>query len=75
MLAERYHWTPAQVNEMDPDVLEEITARISAEQEVIARRRAEEEAERARQERARRRAERERRGGIKGTEVDMSEIV
>ena len=61
-LAERYHWTPAQVGRMDPDFVEELLVRMRAEADV----------EKARQKRAERAARRKQR---RGEDVDMAEIV
>lgn len=73
-LAERYGWTPQQVNALDPDVLTEILARIEAEGIILAREREKAERERRRAERAQRRAQRERKQGMQGEDVDMAEM-
>jgi uncharacterized small protein (DUF1192 family) len=45
MLAERYHWTPQQVDALDPDFVTELSARINAgaRQQEIQRKRQEQE--------------------------------
>jgi len=53
VLAERYQWTPAEVQALDPDYLEELMARLAAEAD-------HEEAERQTRERQERQAARRR---------------
>jgi len=65
VLAEKYQWTPEQVNRMDPDFIEEVLARTRAEAEIAEARRKEDE----------RKANRRKRGGPIGEPVDLSEIV
>ena len=59
-LAERYHWTPEQICRMDPDFLEEVTARIRAEAEA--------------EKRKARRKHKHKGGSGRGEPVDLSEI-
>ena len=61
MLAERYHWTPEQVDRLDPDYIDELLMRMSAEADY-------QEAERKKQEREHRR---QGKGSHRGEDVDI----
>jgi hypothetical protein len=67
MLAERYHWTPEQVDRLDPDYIDELMIRISVEAE-------HQEIERKKQERERKRAANKPKGGRRGEDVDIADI-
>lgn len=64
MLAERYQWTPEQVDRLDPDYIDYLLARIAAESDY-------QESERKKAERERKRAERQGKGSRKGEDVDI----
>lgn len=64
VLADLHHWTPEQVNRMDPDFIEEHLIRERARQNVEAAKRRSEE-----------RKQRRTGGGMGGEEAELSEIV
>lgn len=67
MLAERYHWTPEQIDRLDPDYIDELLIRMSVEAEY-------QEAERKKAERERKREARAQKGGKRGEDMDISEL-
>ena len=58
-LAVQYNWTPEQVNRMDPDFINEILTRLTAEWDA---------------EKAKRKAEERKRKRARGDSVDIAEI-
>lgn len=66
VLADLHHWTPEQVNRMDPDFIEEHLTRERARQAVDAEKRRRKERQAAR---------RAKHGGLGGEDADLSEIV
>ena len=68
MLADRYRWTPEQIDRMDPDYLEELQARMRAEGIVAEERRQAEERKRRHDEWVRTHKR------PRGDSVDISEI-
>jgi hypothetical protein len=78
VLIDRYHWTPEEICRMDDDLLAEILIRDRAAADVAreAREKAEKEAEAEKKKREREaaRADRERKSGLRGENVQLSEI-